>query len=623
MADRIALKFRMLHGVALVALVLSQMPSGASAETLTYSNRQPPRQSAGARPDPYFNPYQRKRLNARLEASEQQPETQVAETRKPIRSMLAQSQPLRITIPNIEEAAQQRRPFARSGTYVTAAPRPQVQPNPAPIETTQRYAPATPTLVPSFNLGETLTTAGSTLAGMADSVLALFDTPAPAKPEPIALAAAEPEADPAQLAALAPAAGAPTPLIPELPRDFMEAPAQPAPAEKPKEETQVSVPANAAGPVIPDLPPPPPPPAASAAPVPPAGIASGTMALDAELQKPASSVSAAPAPMQHTTAPAPEPAKAETPNPAPAPVVEAPKPEPVKAEAVKPAPAPVAEAPPAPEPVKTPPATEASGEPAPSLSAESEKILKKIAAHPEKKKKGSSEPIDIDRSKDTEEAMGGMTSATTTEQSEAMGIKIEVKQRAVDFDYELEKAYNALIAGQSQIAIEIYKNILANEPKNKSALFGLATTYHRAGQIDMARPLYGKLLGIDPNNRDALNNFLVLLADEAPKEALTQLEKLEAANPGFSPIPAQMAVIYQKLGDTEQASGKMFKAVGLAPENLTYRYNLAIILDKQQKYDEAGKLYKQLIDASRRGETIPGNIQKIQERLTFISSNRP
>jgi hypothetical protein len=47
------------------------------------------------------------------------------------------------------------------------------------------------------------------------------------------------------------------------------------------------------------------------------------------------------------------------------------------------------------------------------------------------------------------------------------------------------------------------------------------------------------------------------------------------------------------------------------------------MLDKQKNYDEAAKLYRQLIEAAARGEKIPGNVDNIQQRLTFISSNRP
>jgi Flp pilus assembly protein TadD len=66
----------------------------------------------------------------------------------------------------------------------------------------------------------------------------------------------------------------------------------------------------------------------------------------------------------------------------------------------------------------------------------------------------------------------------------------------------------------------------------------------------------------------------------------------------------------------------MMRAVSMAPENMTYRYNLAILLDKTGRYDEAASLYRQLIEAGLRGETLPGKTQQLQERLTFISSNR-
>ena len=128
---------------------------------------------------------------------------------------------------------------------------------------------------------------------------------------------------------------------------------------------------------------------------------------------------------------------------------------------------------------------------------------------------------------------------------------------------------------------------------------------------------------MDPGHSDGLNNFLVLLSDEAPEEALVELEKLAERNPQYSALPAQIAVIYQKLGQFDKAGQYMFQAIEMAPENITYRYNLAIMLDKQHKYDEAAKLYRQIIQAYQRGEAVPGNIQKIQQRLTFISSNRP
>ncbi len=265
-----------------------------------------------------------------------------------------------------------------------------------------------------------------------------------------------------------------------------------------------------------------------------------------------------------------------------------------------------------------------TGEPEESLSPESVKLLDKVAPLATAEKKTSvPSSLDINHTRGMQDLFKADAAAPAPAQGELLGVKVEKKEQKLNLDSELERAYNAISAGQNEIAIDTYKNVLSNAPNNTNALFGLATLYHRARQFDKARPLYGRLLAIDPTNRDGFNNFLVLLADEAPREAIIELEKLEAKNPGFSTIPAQLAVIYQKLGENDKAIGKMFRAVALAPENLTYRYNLAIMLDKQKNYDEAAKLYKQLIEAVQRGEKIPGNVDNIQQRLTFISSNRP
>ncbi|MGE0755264.1 MAG: tetratricopeptide repeat protein, partial [Alphaproteobacteria bacterium] len=258
-------------------------------------------------------------------------------------------------------------------------------------------------------------------------------------------------------------------------------------------------------------------------------------------------------------------------------------------------------------------------EPEPSLSQSSQKIINRLPPltdEPAREPRG----LDMDRAKDTSRAL---EAEVGTVEHDAQGVNIKIRTPTINISYELEKAYNALVSGDSAAAKAIYMRILGYDPKNIDALFGLATLYHRARMLDDARPLYGKILAIEPDHREALNNFLVLLSDEAPQAALEQLEMLEKKSPSFSPIPAQMAVIYQKLGDMDSASKKMFKAVALAPDNLTYRYNLAVLLDQQGNREEAGRLYHDLIQAHYRGETIPGNVNKIQERLTFLRSNKP
>lgn len=167
----------------------------------------------------------------------------------------------------------------------------------------------------------------------------------------------------------------------------------------------------------------------------------------------------------------------------------------------------------------------------------------------------------------------------------------------------------------------MYKSVLKRQPGQKLALFGLATTYHKEKQYAKARTFYHELLRRYPDFADGLNNFLLLLGEEEPAEALAQLDMLASRNPGFSAIPAQKALIHWKLGNYREAVTLFSDAIQLAPENLTYRYNMAVMLDEMGESLEAAKLYDQLLEHYRKGNSIPASPQRIQERLTFLRSN--
>ena len=252
-----------------------------------------------------------------------------------------------------------------------------------------------------------------------------------------------------------------------------------------------------------------------------------------------------------------------------------------------------------------------------TLSPQDKKIIDSLP--PEVHKKSvTPDPIRMNH-----ERQNTLESDDQVKKHNGIGIQISVREPKVNINKLLDNAYNELLAGDQENAIQSYRQVLDSQPSNKLALFGLATTYHRAGMLPEARALYGKLLAVDPYNFEGLNNYLVLLSDENPEEAIAELGKLEKTHPGFSPIPAQQAIIYEKTGDYVHAAEKMNTAINLSPENLKYRYNMAIILDKMGDWPAAAGFYQDLINASDRGEKIAANPEEIQQRLTFILSNKP
>ena len=205
---------------------------------------------------------------------------------------------------------------------------------------------------------------------------------------------------------------------------------------------------------------------------------------------------------------------------------------------------------------------------------------------------------------------------------EALGISIEVKKPNLNVNDYLVMAYKAQQQKQLPVAAQYYEEILAHRPRNDDAMLGLATVEHRMGNLSKARTLYRQLLSSAPRDESVLNNFLVLVSQESPEAALEELLQLEAKNPNYDVLPAQIASIYANKGSIEKAVEKMARAIQLNPENLLYHYNLAVMLDHAGRHQQAIPLYKRVQNAALKGQKIPTDISYIQERLTFLLSNR-
>ena len=111
--------------------------------------------------------------------------------------------------------------------------------------------------------------------------------------------------------------------------------------------------------------------------------------------------------------------------------------------------------------------------------------------------------------------------------------------------------------------------------------------------------------------------MMTLISQEAPEQALANLQRLYEINPGFSPIPAQMAVLYAQRGDYQEAIRYLKLACDLSPENVMYTYNLAIIHDRLGDHDEARKLYEEVLSAAEiRDVSIP--LEAVRERVSYL-----
>jgi tetratricopeptide (TPR) repeat protein len=243
------------------------------------------------------------------------------------------------------------------------------------------------------------------------------------------------------------------------------------------------------------------------------------------------------------------------------------------------------------------------------------KVYKTIKA---KKKKDTSTKfvrVSSAKNKNADDNYDEITSVT--------GLDLKIKtpsEIAVTNKKRIKDAFQAYQIGNYEAAASLYKQVLKRDKKNKEALFGIASTYYNLNQKESAKEKYADLLLIDPNNEMAINNFLALVGEDSPNEALVELEKLRKLKPSYSPIYAQIAFLYTDIGEYARALEYINEAIKLSPRSIMYRYNLAVIKDKIGDKSEALAIYREVVKNKAAMGHLLVPTGEIERRIQFLES---
>ncbi|MDR0571745.1 MAG: hypothetical protein LBG48_02720 [Rickettsiales bacterium] len=187
----------------------------------------------------------------------------------------------------------------------------------------------------------------------------------------------------------------------------------------------------------------------------------------------------------------------------------------------------------------------------------------------------------------------------TSKKQEASSVLTKKAEEIKDLK---DKAYTAVQMGEYEVGILYYKRILEKDKTDNFAKLSLATTYHTLGQYRQAKPLYVELIDVFPNSEQLMSNLLSIMIQETPYEAVYLIPSVAERHEKSSIIQAQMSVAYASVGKYPEAIKYMQKALYLEPNNIDYKYNLAVFFDLNKNYKEAKKIYNEVLvtDASNR-----------------------
>ena len=183
----------------------------------------------------------------------------------------------------------------------------------------------------------------------------------------------------------------------------------------------------------------------------------------------------------------------------------------------------------------------------------------------------------------------------------------------------MSSGYAALLRGDYDTALGFYDQALKEEPSSILALLGRGASLQKLHKFEDAQLAYERVLQIDPENREALTNVTAITGEKAPAEALNRLVALEKSYQTFSPIKAQIGLLYARAGNMEQALDYLRRATALNPESAMYQYNLALVLDHMGLREQAAASYQEVLSAIALGRAPPElSSTEIERRLRYL-----
>ncbi len=200
-----------------------------------------------------------------------------------------------------------------------------------------------------------------------------------------------------------------------------------------------------------------------------------------------------------------------------------------------------------------------------------------------------------------------------------VGNAVQVRRVSQQAQDNVTAGYNALVRGDHEMALGFYERALQQEPRSVLAQLGRGAALQKLGRTEEARTAYDRVLKVDPGNREALTNLTAIVAEREPGEALKRLLDLERDYPSFSPIKAQIGLMYARMGSFEPALDYLRRAVNITPDAPMYNYNLALVLDRLDRAEQAVASYERVLSAADRGRIsadIP--VADIERRVRYL-----
>jgi len=167
-------------------------------------------------------------------------------------------------------------------------------------------------------------------------------------------------------------------------------------------------------------------------------------------------------------------------------------------------------------------------------------------------------------------------------------------------------------AGELQQAMDLYNQILAEQPGNHDVMYARALLAERLGNLELAESDLRAVVAEDPNNFHAWNALGYTLADHADRlpEALAYIQKAIALAPDEPAIVDSLGWVYYRMGNLDEAELQLQRAYELSQGDAEVTAHYGEVLWQQGKQKEARALWEKASKADPKNQVLQKTMQR-------------
>jgi tetratricopeptide (TPR) repeat protein len=170
------------------------------------------------------------------------------------------------------------------------------------------------------------------------------------------------------------------------------------------------------------------------------------------------------------------------------------------------------------------------------------------------------------------------------------------------------------------MATGMYRRVLHEKPGHRDALFHLSSIYMEQSAYAEAYPLLMELLRLNPSDPLGLANLAITeIALGRPEQAMAHLnEALALEDPPRFTIYLHQGVARSRLHRLEEAITWYRKAENLEPGHKRLLFNMAVALDRLERYNEALDCYTRFLKAG--DSSSPKERRDVETRIGVLTA---